>query len=287
MGILQAIVNGILLGGIYSLIAVGLSLIWGVMRIINWAHGAMVMLSMYLTFFAYSILGLDPLLALPLVAVMMFIVGYMLETVLVERTLDSPWISRLCATFGLMMLLESLALLLWSSNWRTIPVTYGNWTFHIGDIAIPFPRLTAFSLALLMALALHFFLNRTETGKAIKATAQDREVAALMGINISNVYRFTFGIGLALTGVAGASLMTFYYVFPKVGFPFALTAYVICVLGGLGRLKGAVLGGLIIGVAQTVSAYFLSPEYKMAVSFAIFLGVLYLKPGGIFGGVTE
>ncbi|MCD6238434.1 MAG: branched-chain amino acid ABC transporter permease [Thermotogae bacterium] len=287
MKILQAIVNGILLGGIYSLIATGLSLIWGVMRIINWAHGAMVMLAMYLTFFAYSILGLDPILSLPLVAAIMFIVGYILQIVLVERTLNSPWISRLCATFGLMMLLESLALVLWSSNWRTVSVPYRNWAFHIGNVSIPFTHFLAFSLALLMALALYFFLNRTEAGKAIKATAQDREAASLMGININKIYRVTFGIGLALTGVAGSSLMTFYYVFPKVGFPFALTAYMICVLGGLGRLNGAILGGLIIGVAQTVSAYLISPEYKMVVSFLIFLGVLYFKPGGMFGGVTE
>jgi len=285
--ILQAVVNGILLGGIYSLIAIGLSLIWGVMRIINWAHGAMVMLSMYITFFAYSMFRLDPLIALPLVAVIMFIVGYILQMILVEKTLDSPWISRLCATFGLMMLLESLALLFWSSNWRAIPVTYGTWTFRIGEIFISFSRFIAFSIALLMALALHLFLNHTEIGKAIKATAQDREAAALMGINIHNIYRITFGLGLAATGVAGTSLMTFYFVFPKVGFPFALTAYIVCVLGGLGKLNGAVLGGLIIGIAQSVSAYLISPEYKMAVSFVIFLAVLYFKPGGIFGGVTE
>lgn len=287
VNILQSVVTGILLGGIYSLIAVGLSLIWGVMRIINWAHGAMVMLSMYLTFFAYSIFGLDPLIALPFVAITMFIVGYLLQAVLIEKTLESPWISRLCATFGLMMLLESLALLVWTSDWRAVPTTYGSWTFQIGNVIISFPRFVTFSLALLMTLALHLFLNRTEIGKSIKATAQDREAAALMGINVVNIYRITFGLGLAATGVAGASLMTFYYVFPKVGFPFALTAYIVCVLGGLGKLKGAIVGGLIIGVAQTVGAYLISPEYKMVVSFAIFLGILYFKPGGIFGGVTE
>jgi branched-chain amino acid transport system permease protein len=283
----QAIVNGILLGGMYSLIAIGLNLIWGVMRIINWSHGAMVMLSMYLAFFGYAYLGLDPLLSLPLVATIMFLFGYLLQMYLIQRTLDSPWISRLCATFGLMMLLESMALMLWTSNWKAIPVTYSDWIFNIGDVIISFPRLIAFLLALLMAIVLHFFLNKTETGKAIKATAQDRETAALMGINIYQIYRITFGLGLAATGVAGASLMTFYYVFPKVGFPFALTAYVVCVLGGLGRLNGALIGGLIIGVAQSVGAYIISPEYKMVVSFVIFLAVLYFKPGGIFGGVTE
>lgn len=284
---LQAIVNGILLGSIYSLIAVGLSLIWGVMRIINWAHGAMVMLSMYITFFAYSMFGLDPLIALPLVAIIMFIVGYLLQIALIERTLNSPWISRLCATFGLMMVLESLALIFWSSNWRAVPVTYSTWTFNISGILISFPRLIAFFIAILMALVLNFFLNHTEIGKAIKATAQDREAAALMGINVNNIYRITFGLGLALTGIAGASLMTFYFVFPKIGFPFALTAYIVCVLGGLGKLNGALLGGLIIGIAQSLTAYFISPEYKMPMAFLIFLVVLYFKPEGIFGGVTE
>ena len=283
----QAIVNGILLGGMYSLIAIGLSLIWGVMRIINWAHGAMVMLSMYFTFFGYAYFGLDPLISLPFVAIIMFFFGYLLQTYLIQRTLDSPWISRLCATFGLMMLLESMALILWTSNWKAIPVHYSTWTFHVGEVFISFPRFITFLLALLMAIGLHVFLNRTETGKAIKATAQDREAASLMGINTFYIYRITFGLGLAATGVAGASLMTFYYVFPKVGFPFALTAYVVCVLGGLGRLNGAIIGGLIIGIAQSVGAYLISPEYKMVVSFVIFLAVLYFKPGGLFGGVTE
>lgn len=285
--ILQAIVNGILLGGMYSLIAIGLSLIWGVMRIINWAHGAMVMLSMYLTFFGYSFFNFDPLVSLPIVAIIMFLFGYLLQTYLIERTLDSPWISRLCATFGLMMLLESMALILWTSNWKAIPVTYGTWTINICGVFISFPRILTFFLSLIMALLIHLFLNKTEIGKAIKATAQDRNIAALMGINTYQIYRITFGLGLALTGIAGASLMTFYYVFPKVGFPFALTAYIVCVLGGLGRLNGAILGGLIIGVAQSVGAYLIHPEYKMVFSFAIFLAVLYFKPGGLFGGVTE
>ncbi len=271
----------------YSLIAVGLSLIWGVMRIVNWAHGAMVMMAMYLTFFLNRWLGLDPLLAIPFVALAMFALGYLLQILLIERALGSPWISRLCATFGLMMLLESLALLLWSSDWRTISTPYGNTNFQLGDLFISLPRLIACLLTLLMALALNAFLNRTEMGRAIRATAQDREAASLMGINIRNIYRITFGLGLAATGIAGASLMGFYYVFPKVGFPFALTAYIVCVLGGLGRIKGALLGGLIIGVAQSVSAYLISPEYKMVVSFLIFLAVLYFKPEGLFGGVTE
>jgi branched-chain amino acid transport system permease protein len=283
----QAIVNGILLGGMYSLIAIGLTLIWGVMRIINWAHGAMVMLSMYLAFFGYAFFGFDPLISLPFVAIIMFIFGYFLQMFLIQRSLNSPWISRLCATFGLMMLLESLALILWSSDWKAIPLSYGTWTFNMGGILISFPRFIAFLLALLMALGLHLFLNHSEMGKAIKATAQDREIAGLMGINTLQIYRITFGLGLAITGVAGASLMTFYYVFPKVGFPFALTAYIVCVLGGLGRLNGAILGGLIIGVAQSVGAYLISPEYKMVISFAFFLAVLYFRPGGIFGGVTE
>jgi branched-chain amino acid transport system permease protein len=242
---------------------------------------------MYIAFFAYSIFKLDPLLSLPLVAVIMFVIGYLLQIVLVERTLNSSQISRLSATFGLMMVIESLALLFWSANWRAIPVTYGTWTFHIGNIYISFSLFISFSIALLMALALYLFLNHTEIGRAIKATAQDREAAALMGININNIYRITFGLGLAVTGVAGASLMTYYYVFPKVGFPFALTAYIVCVLGGLGRFNGAVLGGLIIGIAESVSAYLISPEYKMVVAFVIFLAILYFKPGGIFGGVTE
>lgn len=285
--ILQSIINGILLGGIYSLIAIGLSLIWGVMRIINWAHGAMVMFSMYLTFFGYSIFGFDPIISLPFVAIIMFIFGYLLQTYLIQRTLDSPWISRLCATFGLMMLFESMALILWTSNWKAIPVSYSTKLVNIGGIIISFPRLISFLLALLMAIVLHLFLNKTEIGRAIRATAQNRETAMLMGINVYQIYRITFGLGLAATGVAGSALMTFYYVFPKVGFPFALTAYIVCVLGGLGRLNGALIGGLIIGIAQSLSAYLISPEYKMVVSFVIFLAVLYFKPGGIFGGVTE
>lgn len=283
----QALVNGFLIGGIYALIATGLSLIWGVMRIINWAHGAMVMFSMYLIYFANTLLGLDPLIALPLVALTMFCIGYILQWVLMERILNRPLISKLAVTFGLMVFLENLALFLWSPNWRSVNVAYGTLSLHVGGISISFPRFLSFIIALVIAVGLFQFLNRTELGRVIRATAQNREAASLMGVNPYTVYRLAFGLGLALTGVAGSLLMTFYYVFPKVGFPFALTAYVVVVLGGLGNLKGAVLGGLILGIAEALGAFLIAPPLKGLVAFGIFMLVLFFKPEGLFGGVTE
>lgn len=267
--------------------ATGLSLIWGIMRVVNWAHGAMVMLAMYFTFFLHSFWGLDPLLSLPLVAALMFVLGYLLQIMLMGPILQRPFISKISITFGLMIFLESLALFLWGSGWRSVRVDYGISSLRVWEVSISVPRLISFVLAMIIAFLLFQFLNKTEAGRAMRATAQNQDAASLMGANPQMIFRITFGIGLALTGVAGSLLMTFYYVFPTVGFPFALTAYIVVVLGGLGNLKGAILGGLILGVAESMGAYFFSPALKSLVSFGIFMFVLYFRPEGLFGGVTE
>ncbi len=280
-GFLQSLINGLLIGGVYSLVAVGLNLIYGVMDVVNFAHGATVMVAMFLTYWFSTLLRIDPLLSLPLVGVSMFILGYLTQAILIDRTLKGPMIAQLGATFGLMIFLENLALLLWGSDWRSLNPPYGTVAFHLGDLSISFTRLLASVIALLMIGVLYLILARTKLGLAIRATAQNREAAAIVGINITNIYRITFGLGLAFTGIAGGLLMTFYYVYPSVGFTFGLTAFVVCVLGGLGNLEGATLGGLIIGLTQTMGGYYIGPQYKYALSFIIFMLVLAFMPEGL------
>lgn len=272
-----------MIGGVYGIVALGLNLIYGVMGIINFAHGAMLMISMYTSYFMFSLLGLDPLVSLPLVATALFLLGIVVQTVLIERIIDAPTVSRVIATFGLLIFLENLALFLWSPDWRTIETGYAALAINIGGILISVPRLLAFVIALALAGILYLIIARTDIGIAIRATAQNRTAAALMGIDVPRVYRVVFGIGLACTGVAGGLLMTFYYVYPTVGLIWALTAYIVCVLGGLGNFVGAIVGGLIIGMAESLGALVLSPSLKHLISFAAFIIILLVRPRGILG----
>jgi len=279
----QTLVNGLLIGGVYAIVALGLNLIYGVMGIINFSHGAMLMLSMYTSYFMFSLFGLDPLVSLPLVAMFLFLLGIVIQTLLIDRILTAPTISRLIATFGLLIFLENLALLLWSPNWRCIKTAYSVQAINLGGVLVSVPRLLAFVIALLLAGVLYLTIAKTDIGIAIRATAQNKRAAALMGINVPRIYKIVFGIGLASTGIAGGLLMTFYYTFPTVGLIWALTAYIACVLGGLGSFAGAIAGGLIIGVAESFGAIVISPAFKNLISFAAFIIVLLLRPQGIFG----
>lgn len=281
--LVQALVNGLLIGGVYAIVAVGLNLIYGVMGIINFAHGAMLMLSMYTSYFMFSIFGLDPLVSLPLVGIVLFLFGVIVQTVLIDRILNAPTISRLIATFGLLIFLENLALLLWSPNWRSVKTSYSVLSLNVGGILVSVPRLIAFAVALLLAAVLYVVIAKTDIGIAIRATAQNKQAAALMGINVPRIYKIVFGTGLACTGIAGGLLMTFYYTFPTVGLVWALTAYIACVLGGLGSFAGGVVGGLIIGIAESVGSVVISPAYKSLISFVAFILVLLFRPQGILG----
>lgn len=281
----QLILNGILLGGIYSLISIGLTLIFGVTRIVNFAHGEFLMLAMYLTFWLNSLQGVDPYLSLVLVAPLLFLAGLIAHRLVIQPILSAPSYMQIFATVGLSVILQNLALFFWKADFRTVESFCGSSGVRVGTLMCGAPKLIAFAASILITFGLHVFLKGTYLGKAIRAVVQDREAAQLMGIDIHRIYLLTFGIGTFCVGVAGTLMSPIYAIFPTVGVYFVLTAFVVVVLGGLGSLPGAFLGGLIIGVIDSLAGFFVSPQLKEGIYFVIFLTVLVLRPSGLFGQI--
>lgn len=288
---LQLIISGILLGGIYALGSIGLTLIFGVMKIVNFAHGEYLMVAMYASFWLYTLVGLDPYLSALVVGPVMFFLGWLSYRFFIKPTIGKPHLTQIFVTVGLSTVIQNLALALWSADFRTISLGYTRTPIILG----PFPslgmeeliinpaRLIAFVLGMGLALAFYLFLKRSYTGKVIRATSQDRSTALLMGININKVFMLTFAIGLLLVGVAGALMMPIYTAHPFVGLEFVLVMFVVVVLGGMGSITGAVIAGLFIGVLEVFSSFLIGPESKQAVYFLVFIAVLVVKPSGLFG----
>ena len=283
MVFLQVLINGLFLGGVYALISLGLTLIFGVIRVINFAHGEILMISMYASFFCFSILGLNPYLSLIIVIPGMFLVGMFIDQVIIRPIRNAPSYMQIFATVGLSVVLINLALVFFSGDYRSINLAFAKQVVHMGDIGISLSRFIVFAAAILVAWLVWLFLGKTDMGKQIRAIAQDRDAARLMGINPNKIYMITFGLGSAMVGLAGGLIMPLYYVFPSVGAYFVLTAFVVVVLGGLGNMVGALLGGLIIGVIDSLSGFYLDPALKEMVYFVVFLFVLLFKPSGLMG----
>lgn len=283
MVFLQVLINGLFLGGVYALISLGLTLIFGVIRVINFAHGEILMISMYASFFCFSVLGLNPYLSLIIVIPGMFLVGVLIDQVIIRPIRNAPSYMQIFATVGLSVVLINLALVFFSGDYRSINLAFAKQVVHMGDIGISLSRFIVFVSAIAVAWLVWLFLDKTDMGKQIRAIAQDRDAARLMGINPNKIYMITFGIGSAMVGLAGGLIMPLYYVFPSVGAYFVLTAFVVVVLGGLGNMVGALLGGLIIGVIDSLSGYYLDPALKEMVYFVVFLGVLLFRPSGLMG----
>ncbi|MBW1765882.1 MAG: branched-chain amino acid ABC transporter permease [Deltaproteobacteria bacterium] len=281
--ILQLIINGLLLGGIYALISIGLTLIFGVLEIINFAHGEFLMLGMYASFWLFELFGIDPYLSLFILVPGFFLLGLAVQRIIIQPIIDAPPLNQIFATVGLSIVLQNVALLFWKADYRTVRTAYSSLVLKTHGLMISFPRLVAFVLALTMIAALLIFLKRTYTGKAIQALAQERRAAMLMGININRTYQIAFGIGTACVGAAGAMLIPIYYAFPTVGALFVLVAFVVVILGGYNSLVGALVGGLIIGLVESFSGFFISPHLKEAIYFAIFILILLYRPTGLFG----
>ena len=280
---LQLTINGLLQGGIYSLISIGLTLIFGVTRIVNFAHGEFLMLAMYATFFLFQFVGIDPYLSLLIVTPLLFVLGLCSERLVIHPILNAPSFMQIFATVGLSIALQNAALFFWTADYRSVKTTYAGMMVPAGEFLISFARLMAFVAAVVISYGVFLYLKKTYTGKAIRAVAQNRTAATLMGINIRQIYFFTFGLGTALVGIAGALLMPIYYVFPTVGGLFVLTAFVVVVLGGLGNMTGAFIGGLVIGLVESYSGFYGATQLKEAVYFVIFILVLLLKPSGFYG----
>ncbi len=279
----QVLINGILLGGIYALVSLGLTLIFGVMRIINFAHGQFLMLAMYATYWLFQLYGVDPYVSILIVVPLMLVIGMGAYRIIIHPIIDASEMTHVFATLGLNLALQGIALFFWQGDFRGIRTGYSTSVVHWGALYINIPRLFIFLFAIATILALFLFLKKTYTGKAIRASAQKRIAAQLMGVNLSKIYMIAFGIGIAIVGLTGAVLMPIYEVFPSVGSLFALVAFVVVVLGGLGNLGGALVGGIVIGVVESVSGVFIAPALKEGVYFIIFVIILLLRPTGIFG----
>jgi branched-chain amino acid transport system permease protein len=282
--LLQAAVSGLLLGGVYGVVASGLSLIFGVLRIINFAHGAVMMLAMYATYWLFTLAGIDPYLSIVLTGPLFFVLGMAIERAVIEPNRFAAEHNQLLLTLGLALFLENLALVLWQGDYRTVRPAYANASFVIGEALVEVPRLVACGGAVIVALALYVLLHTTDVGKAIRALAEEPEGAMLMGIDVRRIRAAAFGIGCASVAIAGALVTPFFYVAPDVGEAFNIMAFVVVVLGGMGNFVGALLGGFIVGLAESLGATLLPGSLKQLVVFAIFVLVLLFRPAGLFGG---
>jgi branched-chain amino acid transport system permease protein len=280
---LQALVSGILNGGIYALVAIGLTFIWGVMNIVNFAHGSMMMLGMYISFWLFTLLGVDPYLSLLFSIPLLFFFGVLTEKFLIEPVLDSQPFIQVVLTMGLMLLLENLATIFFSPDYRAVTVSYGSSTFAIGGIRVHVPRLMATIAALLITGLLYIFLKKTDLGKAIRAASQQKEGAMLVGIDVKYVYAIAFGIGTASVGAAGSLVIPFFYAEPHVGLVFVTIAFVIVVMGGFGNFVGALISGFIIGIIESLGAIFMPGSTKHVITFGVFILLLLFRPLGLLG----
>ena len=281
MDLLQVIVSGLLLGGVYALFAAGLNLIFGVMRVINLAHGELMMLGAYTTFWLFSLAGVNPLVSIPVAAALMFAFGVLIERFLVERVVAQPLLSSLLLTFGLSTLFMGVALNLWTANFRSVPYLTGS--LDVLGLNVSTSRLVAFAIALAVTGATYAFLRFGTFGKAIRATAQHAQVAQVCGINVGRVRLATFGLGSAMAAVAGSLIAVIFTISPEMGRMFISRAFAIIVLGGLGSFVGAFLGALTLGVAETLAAYFADTQLAEGVAYAVLVLVLLLRPAGFFG----
>lgn len=281
MDLAQSVVNGLLIGSIYALIAVGLTLVYGVMDIVNFAHGEFLMLGMFGGYFASSQLGIDPLLAAPLVGLVVFVFGALIDRTIIEPIIKAPPVAQVLATVGLGLVLANGAAALLGNDFRSVRTGYQGEAFRVFGLSISATYLYAGIYALIVALLLSLFLNKTDFGKAMRATAQNRGAAELMGINPKRMYMVAFGIGVGLAALAGSAIVPYALVYPYVGQQYVLIMFTVVVLGGLGSVRGAILAGLAVGLIQTLTTLVLPTELQNLVVFSVFFAVLVLIPGGV------
>jgi branched-chain amino acid transport system permease protein len=278
-----SLLNGLTTGAVYALIALGLTLIYGVLHIINFAHGAALMIALYAVYMLKQHWGIDPYMALPLVVPGMFVLGYALQRLIINRASHGKDENILLVTLGLSIILENAALLFFKSDTRTIDTAYTLTTVAIGPAMIALPKLVAFGGALAVSALLLWVVGKTDLGRAIRAVAKEKHGAKLMGIDVDHVYAMSFGIGLACLGAAACFLLPAYYVNPQVGSGFVLVAFTVVVLGGMGSFGGALLGGLLIGVVESLGGLYLGESLGQIGIFVIFIAVLLFRPQGLFG----
>ena len=287
--LLEDTINGILMGSIYGLTALGLTIIFGVLKVINFAHGSLLMVGMYVTYWAIVLTGVNPYLALVIVVPVMFCFGYYLQDIVIkpifkaEKNVREP-ITVIIVTTGIWYILDNLTLLIFGPQYRSLADNpLRGKMIELNGMFISVPKLLGFITAVVTAVAIYWFLQKTKPGRAIRATSLDREAASLMGINQYKIYNMAFGLGTATAGIAAVTLVPFYNVFPTVGVLFDIKGFIIVVLGGLGSIPGALIGGIIIGLIESVGPEFMTATWTEAIVYGLFLVVLFVKPSGLFG----
>lgn len=289
---LQTVLSGLLLGGLYALIGLGMTLIMGVMKIINLAHGELMMVGMYIAYWLFTLFGIDPYLAVFVASPVMFFFGVLIQRYLITPVLKVESIlpeNQVILTVGLGMFLASLATVFFKSDYRSTPVDYASSVGYLSDIwhntpielSVALPWAVSFVLSIVIAVALWAFLGKTDLGKSIRATSQDSDAALLMGINVTRMRAFSFGLGSALVAAAGCLFIPIYYLFPAIGGQFTLIAFVITILGGLGSNIGAIIGGMILGVFESLTSTYIGMGWAPVGRFVIFIAALIFLPGGI------
>ncbi|TMC09580.1 MAG: branched-chain amino acid ABC transporter permease [Chloroflexi bacterium] len=281
----EQVVLGLLLGGVYVAVGLGFSLVWGVLNIVNLAYGAMVMIGGYVTWLLFTHTGIDPFLGIPVNVVVLFAIGYALQYVVVNRVVRAPFLYTFLITFGLDLVIVNALLLIFKPDFRSVTTWYSGAALSVGPILVPYIRLWSLLVAWALAAVMWWILNRTRTGDAIQAVGSDRDAAQLVGVSLSRTYALTFGLGAACAGVAGALIATYQAITPTAGEPYTLQAFVVVILGGLGRVSATVVGGMLFGLVQVLaqSAPHLGAGYQNAIAFGVLVLVLLLRPQGLLG----
>ena len=283
----QSLTFGILVGALYGLAAVGLSMVFGVTKLLNVAHGDLLMMGGYVSFWLFTLLGIDPFASIPLSMLSLILMGVLVYLLLFSRLIKLPTEDKvrnsMLVGFGLSLVLQNLALRLWTADPRGITPSYAGAAFTVLGVRLPYVRLASLVIAFVFLFALQLFLRRTYTGKAIRATVEDWEAATLMGINVHRVYLLSFALGAALAGAAGTLVAVGYSIEPAMGMDWTLKALIVLVMGGVGNIVGTLVGGLILGVAESATAILIDPNYRQVVGLVLFILILLVRPQGLFG----
>jgi branched-chain amino acid transport system permease protein len=281
---LQTLLNGILIGGVYAVVGIGLTIIYGVMNVVNFAQGDFMMLGMFVTLVLCKATGLDPYCFIGVIAVIFLLIGYLTEKALIHRTIGKGHEIQILLTLGIAVFLRSLTMVIWGPNYQSVTVPYRFKSLNVAGALISYPRLLAFLVAVVVMLILWYFLSRTELGRAMRASSQNRTAAALMGINTDLMYGLSFSIGIMFAAIGGLTLVSFYYVFPDAGVFFGLVAFVVVIIGGLGDVVGAIVGALLIGILEALTAQYVALDLSQLGIFVAFILVLLYRPQGIIRG---
>jgi branched-chain amino acid transport system permease protein len=278
----QTLINGLMLGGTFALVALGFSIVWGIMNLINIAHGEFIMLGAYITYFLYTLLGIDPFLTIPLSMLALFGLGYLVERGILNWVIRAPLLVKFLLTFGLSILTVNLATLVFTGDYRSVTPSYSGSGLEVGGVKIAYVRLAALLIALLLVGLFDLFLTRTRAGNAIRALGMDIDAARLTGVKIAPTFGLVFALSAALAGAAGSLVSLSFPITPTMGAGYTVYAFLICVLGGLGSVPGALLGGLVLGLIQVFAGFF-APNFKDAIAFSLLVVVLLVRPEGLIG----